>query len=102
VMKPVMAMPSTCDGYGQQGAGTPSAQVGIDERSAPYAASRPPNDMASPARKIHIASFDQLSGVNGFWYVSTVVACPTAAAWLMTIPLLPLLTAAAPAGGGGG
>ena len=47
---------------------------------APYAASRPPKLMASPARKFHMPSLPQLSGVSGDSAGST--RCVSAAAVL--------------------
>src|SRR5712691_7696562 len=56
VMKAVRLMPRRWYGLGQSA---------LLERMAPYAAKSVPNPMASPARKIHMPSFPQLSGVRG-------------------------------------
>src|SRR5882724_1341372 len=57
-----------------------SGQFALEYLSAPYPASSPPKLIASAARKIHIPSFPQLSGVSGDSTGST--ACSIVAAWL--------------------
>src|SRR5437867_3139296 len=74
VMKAVRLMPSTSYGLGQ------SALVA---RMTPYPASKVPKPTASPARKIHIPSFPQLSGVRGV-SAGSIAECIEAA--LMSSP----------------
>src|SRR5256714_6350189 len=74
VISAVRLMPSTSYGLGQ------SALVA---RIAPYPASSVPKPTASPARKIHIPSFPQLSGVRGA-SAGSIAECTEAA--LMSSP----------------
>src|SRR5437773_959688 len=74
VISAVRLMPSTSYGLGQ------SALVA---RIAPYPASSVPKPTASPARKIHIPSFPQLSGVRGV-SAGSIAECTEAA--LMSSP----------------
>ena len=54
-------------------------QSALPARNAPYEARSTPNPTASPARKTHIPSFPQLSGVRGDSAGSTAGWCSVAA-----------------------
>src|SRR5262245_59183812 len=73
VIRAVSWMPSTEAGCGQST---------LVARMAPYEASRTPKPTASPARKIHIPSLPQLSGVRGDSAGSTAGWCSAVAASL--------------------
>src|SRR5262245_16858379 len=73
VMRAVSWIPSTWAGFGQST---------LPARIAPYAASSVPKPMASPARKIHIPSLPQLSGVRGDSAGSMAGGCRPVAASL--------------------
>src|SRR5262245_29589985 len=73
VIRAVSWMPSTEAGCGQST---------LVARMAPYEARSTPKPMASPARKIHIPSLPQLSGVRGDSAGSTAGWCSAVAASL--------------------